>query len=112
MPLTSYTAVVERATPLAGTFATEPYEVAWAREVLVFIRVREDTQGRPAVQARIQISPDGMHWVDEGTAFAPIEGPGVAFVRVTQFGNWLRVAGQVSPDGAAAKALIYFCLKE
>jgi hypothetical protein len=31
---------------------------------------------------------------------------------VTQFGNWLRVAGQVEPDGTAAKALVYIALKE
>jgi hypothetical protein len=112
MVLQSYTAVVERAEPLVGEFATEPYEAGWAREALIFIRLREETQGSPVVRARVQISPDGLHWVDEGAAFPTIEQPGLYFARVTQFGNWLRVAGRVEPAGAAAKALVYICLKE
>ena len=112
MVLQSYTAVVERSKPLSGDFATEPYEAAWAREALIFIRIREDTEGSPTVRARVQISPDGLHWVDEGTEFPAIERPGVYFVRVREFGSWLRVAGRVDPGGAEAKALVYIALKE
>lgn len=112
MVLQSYTAVVERAQPLVGEFATEPYEAGWAREALIFIRIREDTDGAPTVRARVQISPDGLHWVDEGTEFPVIEQPGLHCVRVREFGNWLRIAGRVDPPGTEAKALVYITLKE
>ena len=112
MVLQSYTAVVERAQPLSADFATEPYEAGWAREALIFIRIRQDTEGSPTVRARVQISPDGLHWADEGTHFSAIEQPGVYFVRVREFGTWLRVAGSVDPGGAEAKALVYIALKE
>ena len=108
----SYTAVVERAYPLTGEFATEPYEAGWAREALIFVRVREETEGEPVVRARVQISPDGMHWVDEGTSLPPVHGPGTCFAKVAHFGNWLRVVGNVEPEGALCKALVYICLKE
>jgi hypothetical protein len=112
MVLQSYTAVVERSEPLSGEFATEPYEAGWAREALIFIRILEDTDGSPTVRARVQISPDGLHWVDEGTQFPAIEQAGVYFVRVREFGTWLRVAGRVEPTGTEARALVYIALKE
>ena len=112
MVLQSYTAVVERAQPLTGEFATEPYEVGWAREALVFIHVREDNEERSKLHDRVQISPDGIHWVDEGTTFPVIDRPGVYAAKIAHFGNWLRVAGQVDPEGAQCKALVYIVLKE
>ena len=88
----SYTAVVERAHPLCGEFSTEPYEAGWAREALVFFKVRDGFSHGAEVHARIQISPDGIDWVDEGTVLPVIRGKGLYFAKVTNFGNWLRVA--------------------
>jgi hypothetical protein len=110
--LQSYTAVVERSEALKGEFATEPYEAGWAREALLFIRYREETQGSPTVRARVQISPDGMQWVDEGTELPLLDHPGLAFAKVSNFGGWLRVAGRVEPAEAECKALVYVALKE
>jgi hypothetical protein len=132
----SYTAVVERGEPLQGRFATEPYEAGWATEALVFVRVLEAPAGA-RVRARVQISPDGMHWADEGTTLPEVTGPGTSggstdgaagpdagpdgsadgmsvpvFARVREFGNWLRVAGSVTPGDASVRALVYFVLKE
>ena len=112
MVLQSYTAVVERCRPLKAEFASEPYEVGWAREALVFLRYREETEGTPTVRARVQISPDGIQWVDEGTSRPSLDHPGLCFARVTHFGNWLRIAGEVEPAGAECKALVYITLKE
>ena len=108
----SYTAVVERANPLKGDFATEPYEAGWARESLVFIKVRDKMDDGSEIRARVQISPDGIEWVDEGAAFPVIRDKGVYFVKVTNFGNWLRVAGRVIGTDAQVKALVYVVLKE
>ena len=48
---------------------SEPYEAGWAREALFFVRALE-TRGAPAgASAYVQLSPDGIHWVDEGTRF-------------------------------------------
>lgn len=104
----SHTAVLERHTPVRGPYATEPYEAAWAREAVFFVRA-EPARADPAEAeappesvdgaqlphtARVQISPDGMHWCDEGgsTSVRPGE---LAYVRVAHFGGWLRIAGDV-----------------
>jgi hypothetical protein len=102
--------VVERGEPLSGDFATEPYEAGWATEAIVFVRLLE-TAPNVALSARVQISPDGLHWIDEGTELPPLAG-GMAFARVREFGNWLRLAGSVAPAGTAVRALIYLALKE
>ena len=132
----SYTAVVERGEPLRETFATEPYEAGWATEALVFVRLLAAPAGA-RVRARVQISPDGMHWADEGTTLPEAIGSGTpggstggtpgtdaaantnadgtsvpVFARVREFGNWLRVAGSVAPGDASVRALVYFVLKE
>lgn len=105
----SYTAVLERGEPLAGEWATEPYEAGWASEALFFVRLLE-APPTAAITARVQLSPDGMRWVDEGTALPALH-DGLTFVRVREFGNWLRLAGTVS-GAHQVRALIYLTLKE
>jgi hypothetical protein len=105
-----FTAVIERAEPLGETFATEPYEGGWAEEAVLFIRTLEGTDPTTILRARVQISPDGIHWVDEGTDFPPLAGEGLVFARIGRFGNWLRVAGTVEGT-APARALVYVVLK-
>ena len=115
----SYTAAVERAHPWQGDFVTEPYEAGWASEALFFVRLtrsagRADGRAPDAgvrVRARVQLSPDGMHWVDEGSALPELS-QGSAFVRVREFGNWLRLAGTVSPPDRSVQAIVYLALKE
>ena len=108
----SHTAVVERGEPLRGEWATEPYEAGWASEALVFVRLLASPAGAQ-LAARVQLSPDGMHWVDEGTALPALhsERP-LAFVRLREFGNWLRLAGNATPADAQVRALVYVALKE
>lgn len=108
----SYTAVIERAQPLSGEFESEPYEAGWAREALVFLKVREGLSDGGEIQARIQISPDGIDWVDEGAVLPAVRDGELSFAKVTNFGNWLRVAGQVDDQAAVARASIYIALKE
>ena len=106
----SHTAVVERDVTWAGAFETEPYEAAWAREAVYFIRfmAREGDTARGS--ARVQISPDGMHWCDEGASVEFGGDADVVFVRVRHFGTYLRLTGEVPAD-ASVRVLVYLTLK-
>jgi hypothetical protein len=107
----STTAVVERNVEWTGQFATEPYEAAWASEALFFVRALAVTDDS-VIQARVQISPDGMHWCDEGTTLALPSSPDqTTFCKVRHFGGWLRLAGEV-PENAAITVIVYLTLKE
>ena len=103
----SYTAVVERNVQWSGTFATEPYEVGWASEAIFFIRVLEGSGA--GVDAKVQITPDGMHWCDEGSTVRLPEQGLTAFCKVTHFGNWIRLTGEAETE---VKVLVTLSLKE
>jgi hypothetical protein len=107
----SHTAVVERNITWRGPFTVEPYEVAWASEALYFVRVLAATGMREGVAGRVQISPDGMNWCDEGTLLPLPTAPGMTFCRVQQFGGWLRVVGELPAD-ATLQVIVYLTLKE
>ncbi len=108
----SHTAVVERNVTWRGEFVVEPYEVAWAGEAIYFVRALNVDNIPAAATARVQISPDGMHWVDEGTMLTlPTASDEVTFARVTHFGGWLRVVGEL-PAGAQLTVIVYLVLKE
>ncbi|MEW6550369.1 MAG: DUF6385 domain-containing protein [Spirochaetota bacterium] len=111
MTNTSYNAVVERNVLWNGPFASEPYECGWAREAIVFVRaLAVANPGGRAVEARIQISPDGIRWIDEGGSFILPQAEGqTTFRRVAHFGNWLRIAGDAS--GVEMKVLVTLSLK-
>jgi len=102
------TAVVARNEWWADGDASEPYEAGWASEAMVFLRAL-DAQGEGG-RAVVQVSPDGLRWVDEGTRFdAPDRGQ-VAFARVREFGQWLRVRMEL-PKGRRVKVLLTYNLK-
>lgn len=106
------TAVVARNEAWSGSAATEPYEAGWAREAVLFLRALDDAQ-LPAAGAtvRVQISPDGMRWLDEGASFPlPLQRDATGFARVRHFGNWLRLAADL-PAGQTVKVLATFHLK-
>jgi len=107
--LQSQTAVLERNTVFSGDFATEPFEVAWAREARWYLQILERT-GSPKVGLVTQVSPDGLNWVDlDGSAVQAGSGPLTTWP-VSEFGHWLRVRGSVS-EGASVKVRIYLALK-
>lgn len=108
----SSTAVVERNVEWRGDFAVEPVECAWAGEALYFVRALA-AEGMPDdVAARIQLSPDGIHWCDEGTQLLlPAATGDLTFGRVRHFGGWLRLVGKL-PDSARLKVIVYLVLKE
>jgi hypothetical protein len=112
----SLAVVLERNTLLTGEFATEPYEVAWAREARWFVRVLGFRGARARLDAKSQISPDGLHWCDLDGCTITLREPGLASWPAREFGGWLRLKGSVVGDGDAgegvgAKVLIYLVLK-
>ena len=107
----SHTAVIERNRLWQGGFETEPYEAGWAREAIFFVRTLEASGSGADMVARVQISPDGIHWCDEGTEMPVSTTPGVTFGRVRRFGEFLRLVGTL-PDGVALKVIVYLSLKE
>ncbi len=107
----SYTAVIERNTVWSGSFATEPYETAWAGEAIFFVRALEAEGVPTGAGARVQISPDGMHWCDEGTVLPlPTMAEATTFARVHHFGSWLRLAAEL-PHEARVRVIVYLVLK-
>jgi hypothetical protein len=94
----AYTAVIARGELWQGSVQTEPYEAAWAGEAVFFVRVLEATGSGEAI-AKVQISPDGMHWVDEGGKLSiHAEAGHLSFERVANFGGWLRLSVVVPPS--------------
>ena len=107
----SHTAVIERNRAWSGRFETEPYEAAWASEAVFYVRVMEAENPVPGINARVQISPDGMHWCDEGTEVElPIE-PGTSYCRVSRFGGFLRLKGELPAD-VRLRVIVSLSLKE
>lgn len=110
----AYTAVIARGDLWQGSVQTEPYEAAWAGEAVFFVRVLEVAAGQGSGSqaiARVQISPDGMHWVDEGATLAiSAQQDHLSFARVANFGGWLRLAVDV-PAGMGVKVVATLALK-
>ena len=63
-----YTSVVEFRQTFSSVVETHPYECGWADEAIFFVELHEPAEGT-CVGLRVQLSPDGIRWMDEGTAF-------------------------------------------
>ena len=96
----SYTAILVQGEEWAGRCESEPYEAPWAAEAVLFLRLLDGTTTPGGIQARVQISPDGMHWVDEGATVDLPRGDEVTYTRVTVFGQYLRLVADL-PNGVA-----------
>ena len=107
----SSTAIVTRNELWQGEAATEPHEAGWAREAIFSVRALDAKGPVGRGKARVQISADGIHWVDEGTACRlPAGKDATTFCRVAHFGNYLRLVATL-PKGASFKALVALSLK-
>lgn len=104
------TAILARNETWSGDAASEPYEAGWAREAVLFVRALKTPVGAMP-NARVEMSPDGMHWLPEGTTLEmPTVKDGVAAARISRFGNWLRLAAHFE-SGAEATVLVTLHLK-
>ena len=106
------TTILERKTNVTNGFATEPIEAAWAAEAIFFLQLFESEVDFADMQASVQISPDGIRWVDEGAMIATDEQTGLHFVRANHFGGWLRLHFNLNPADSHAIATIHAALKE
>ena len=108
----AFTAVIEKNATFQGDFETEPYECAWASEARWFIHVAELEGDGAILSARVQVSPDGLAWCDEGSAFEPISAPGMSSLPVRDFGGWLRLDCGLEGADPRVRLMIYLVLKE
>jgi hypothetical protein len=108
--LNSNTVVLERLKDFSGPFETEPYEAGWAREAIFFLRVHSLAKGT-ALRAFAQISVDGIEWIDEGSVFPAIQATSSYFLKLTNFGGWLRLRTEMEGGAPAARITIQLVLK-
>lgn len=107
---TSTSAIVARNETWTDAAATEPYEAAWASEAIIFVRSLRAPTGASG-SARVEISPDGLHWVPEGTEIPlPTKKDEVTFARIANFGTWLRLAATL-PEESSNTVLVTLHLK-
>ena len=107
-----YTVVLERMKSFSESFDTEPYETGWASEAMFFIRVHEMSGKNVTLDSMVQVSADGLEWIDLGTTFPTIEKSGNYCIQVTHFGGWLRLRNQISGENPSLKLTIHLVLKE
>jgi hypothetical protein len=107
----SHTVVLERLKFFSLDFETEPYEAAWASEAIFFVRLHELSGSSASLQAFVQLSADGVTWVDEGSALPVLTTAGDHFLRVSHFGGWLRLRCVVAGVDPQLKLTIHLVLK-
>lgn len=101
-----YSSVLERRKTFTDTIETPPYEAAWASEAIFFIRVEAISEGAE-VELGVQISADGMHWVDDGPVTGALTEVGDFCIKASHFGGWLRLSGAVrSPDSSVPNVML------
>ncbi|MFC0007764.1 hypothetical protein [Micromonospora siamensis] len=107
------TAVLERDGITGPHYTTEPYEVAWAREARWFLRVLDLPAGVSGFDCTVQVSPDGLNWVDLDEPATSVDAAGLVTWVSREFGGWLRLRATVHGDSAGTQVptLIYLALK-
>jgi hypothetical protein len=106
----SQTAVLERNTTYTGPFETEPFEAAWAGEGRWFVQVIRASD-EASVALRTQISPDGLTWCDYDDVDHVLGEQLLSTWPVREFGQWLRLRGEVTGHGACVTLRIYLAVK-
>ena len=106
------TTAVEQRKDFTGAFSTHPMEAGWAGEAIFFITVEKVSGSAALLHARVQLSVDGVNWLDEGTEFSPLNKPGQYFARVSHFGGWLRLNADIEGEDSVFNLTIHLVLKE
>lgn len=92
----SYTAVIARGEDWIDGSTTEPYEASWAREAIIMVRTLETGTLAAGARALVQVSLDGMRWVDEGTSLdIRPDVDGISMARLSHFGHYLRLRAEL-----------------
>jgi len=106
------TSTLEQRKTINTDFETHPLEVAWASEAIFFVDAEQLDGGDGSLLLKVQLSVDGVNWLDEGTAFDPITGKGQVFRRVSHFGGWLRLKGVFEKSNSSYNITIHLVIKE
>lgn len=94
-----------------GAVATEPNEVGWAREAMIFVRALKPPALPRGRTLRVEVSPDGIHWADHGARVAlPNAADEMTVLPLERFGGWIRLAGELAA-GEAITVLVSVHLK-
>jgi hypothetical protein len=102
----SYTAVIARGEDWVDGSTTEPY-----REAIIMVRTLETGTLGAGAKAHVQMSLDGMRWVDEGTSLdIRPEVDGISMARLSHFGHYLRLRAEL-PDKMTGFMLATLSLK-
>ena len=105
--------VLERLKDFTGGFFTEPFEAGWATEALFFIRLHSiEGKDDPTIRAKVQISADGIEWIDRGIEFPKISEVGNYYIDVDRFGGFLRLALETEGTILNYRITIQLALKE
>lgn len=111
MRVQTFTAVLERNRIVTKDFETEPYEVGWAIEGIFFIKILEIKGNSSSMEINVQISPDGITWVNDDKGALKLDNKGLYFIKVKEFGNWIRLSCKVKGNKSYFKVMIYLVLK-
>lgn len=106
-----HTAVLERNKKFCTDSFTHPYECGWASEAIFFIDVTRFEGTESNLVFTVQLSADGLKWVDEGSQLE-IRQSGLSFIRVSHFGGWLRLKLKTIGSNVSAETTIQLVLKE
>ena len=78
----------------------------------IFFIAIEAVNGKEAsLSATVELSHDGIHWVEEGTRVEGLQTEGLHFLKVSHFGNWLRLNCRVKGEDASFKLNLQLALK-
>ncbi|SDT33414.1 hypothetical protein [Microlunatus soli] len=106
----SQTAVLERGAILHDQLATEPFEVAWADQARWFVQFL--TPDDAEVTITVQVSPDGLTWVDHEITPRVVVADGMTTVPVSDLGHWIRLVLRRTGGSNPPLTRIYLTLKE
>ncbi|WP_257669223.1 hypothetical protein [Parapedobacter tibetensis] len=106
-----HASAVERRITINNTLASHPMETGWAAEAIFFLIVEEVAGMDTLLEAEVEISADGINWIPEGTVFPVISKPGHYHAKVSHFGNWLRVRGELKGTHTSMKLSVHLHLK-
>lgn len=102
-----YTVVLDRLATFKSRLDSEPYEAGWADTLIAFVRIHEK-KGNSAFKAWLQISPDGIEWIDEGSSAVLEKGNNLMFFKASGFGGFLRLCLECDDE---CRVTTYFALK-
>lgn len=108
-----YASAIERRITINGDFATQPVEAGWASEAIFFIWVENfPATANGSLSMEVQISADGINWIDDPGKLLLINAQGHYFLRAAHFGNWIRLNGKTTGDENEIKLSVSVHLKE